>query len=133
VVLGLPTPVICASHSLHSSQSLAGLSPLPNGANGAPELDGRLLTAVDYPLNGLLGDEGIAGKGPRPASRAATRGATFDTPGLWEPHLNLETRSACSRITRALSSASVPVGSPLYRMRGFDQKGIRTQPSQLCW
>ena len=36
-------------------------------------------------------------------------------------HLNLETRSACSRMTRALSSTSVPVGSPLYMTRGFGQ------------
>src|SRR6266566_3861307 len=47
--------------------------------------------------------------------------------GLWalsgraptELYLNFETRSACSRITRALSSASVPVGSPLYVTLGL--------------
>jgi hypothetical protein len=32
-----------------------------------------------------------------------------------------DTRSASSRMTRALSDAGVPVGSPLYRIRGFDQ------------
>jgi len=36
-------------------------------------------------------------------------------------YLNRETRSACSRIARALSLASVPVGSPLYNILGFDQ------------
>jgi hypothetical protein len=38
------------------------------------------------------------------------RGATQITQPL--AYLNLETRSACSRMTRALSLASVPVGSP---------------------
>ena len=48
-------------------------------------------------------------------------------------HLNFDTLSACSRMTRALSSIGVPVGSLLYITRGFDQYGMRTQPSQLCW
>jgi hypothetical protein len=52
---------------------------------------------------------------------------------LMRAHLNLETSSARSRITRALSSNRVPVGSPLYMTRGFDQYGMRTQPSQLSW
>jgi transcriptional regulator with XRE-family HTH domain len=43
---------------------------------------------------------------------------------------NLETRSASSRMTLALSEACVPVGSPLYMMRGFDQCGMRGQPPQ---
>ena len=42
----------------------------------------------------------------------------------------LATRSACSRMTRALSLANVPVGSPWYITRGFDQNGMRGQPSQ---
>jgi hypothetical protein len=37
------------------------------------------------------------------------------------PYLNLDTRSACSRMTLALSLISVPVGSPLYNILGFDQ------------
>jgi hypothetical protein len=32
-----------------------------------------------------------------------------------------DTRSACSRMTLALSLAAVPVGSPLYKILGFDQ------------
>ena len=36
-------------------------------------------------------------------------------------YLNFETRSACSRMTLALSLAAVPVGSPLYLTLGFDQ------------
>jgi hypothetical protein len=48
-------------------------------------------------------------------------------------HLNLETRPACSRITLALSFASVPTGSPMYFTRGFDQYGMRGQPPQLSW
>ena len=43
----------------------------------------------------------------------------------------LETRSACSRMTLALSVAAVPVGSPLYSILGFDQKGMRGQSPQL--
>ena len=36
-------------------------------------------------------------------------------------YLNLETRSACSRMTLALSVAAVPVGSPLYMILGFEK------------
>ena len=50
-----------------------------------------------------------------------------------EPYLKFDTRSACSRMTRALSAATVPVGSPLYMIRGFDQNGMRGQPSQPFW
>ena len=39
----------------------------------------------------------------------------------YESYLNFDTRSACSRITLALSVAAVPVGSPLYIILGFDQ------------
>jgi hypothetical protein len=46
-------------------------------------------------------------------------------------YLNLEMRSAFSRMTLALSAAAVPVGSPLYMTLGFDQKGMRGQPPQL--
>ena len=47
-------------------------------------------------------------------------------------YLKFETRSACSRMTLALSVAAVPVGSPLYMILGFDQKGMRGQPPQPC-
>jgi hypothetical protein len=47
-----------------------------------------------------------------------------------QAYLNLETRSAFSRMTLALSAAGVPVGSPLYITLGFDQKGKRGQPPQ---
>ena len=40
---------------------------------------------------------------------------------LWPSYLNFDTRSACSRMTRALSLISVPVGSPLYNILGLDQ------------
>ena len=37
--------------------------------------------------------------------------------------LNLATRPACSRITRALSVSGLPPGSPRNFMVGFDQNG----------
>ena len=45
-------------------------------------------------------------------------------------YLNFDTRSACSKMTRALSAKGVPVGSPWYVTRGLDQNGIRGQPLQ---
>src|SRR5262245_58092562 len=54
--------------------------------------------------------------------RSRARGRPFSL------HLNCDTRSACSRMTRALSLARVPVGSPLYIILGLDQKGMRWQP-----
>jgi hypothetical protein len=83
--------------------------------------------------------------GPVAAPRAAPTGSPSPMPVMasWRSrcspgcevaaaaYLNLETRSAFSRITLALSAATVPVGSPLYRTLGFDQKGMRGQPPQL--
>jgi hypothetical protein len=48
-------------------------------------------------------------------------------------YLKRETRSACSRMTRALSLAAVPVDSPRYMIRGFDQYGMRGQPPHPSW
>ncbi len=47
-------------------------------------------------------------------------------------HLNAATRAACSRMTRALSAATVPPASPLILIVGFDQNGSLGQPSQLA-
>lgn len=58
------------------------------------------------------------GQNSRTDKRAVVSRNAIETAGH---HLNFETRSACSRITRALSSTSVPVGSPLYMTRGLDQ------------
>ena len=46
-------------------------------------------------------------------------------------HLKFETRSACSRMTLALSAAAIPVGSPWYMILGFDQGGMPGEPPQL--
>src|SRR5436190_1175257 len=44
---------------------------------------------------------------------------------------NAATLADCSEITRALSSSGVPAVSPLIRMIGLDQTGMRGQPPQL--
>jgi hypothetical protein len=56
------------------------------------------------------------------------------SPAWWKGlvYLNSEMRSACSRISLALSAAIVPVGSPLYMILGLDQKGMRGHPPQFA-
>ena len=104
---------------------------LPAASRRAPRgttASGRALPVlIPKQLFLILWIEGFSRCIRRPGAnvcRAALVGASTRTGNPIARRCNyrkLETRSACSRMTLALSLAAVPVGSPLYRILGFDQ------------
>ena len=80
------------------------------------------------PLGDRFGDVGSPSNyGLSPVSRLSP---DYCRCALLRPYRKLATRSACSSRRRALSASSVPAGSPLTLMVGFDQTGRRGQPLQ---
>ena len=85
------------------------------------------------------------GRSRLPSIRYRIESATIPTPkgdaitGRWQVDIlvdrryerNFDTRSACSRMTLALSACAVPAGSPWILIVGFDHTARRGQPPQL--